>query len=61
MDENGGVVHRKCDAYNGGKVREIDQIEGIELFDWPVWDSFLLLVGGILGYNITYNIYHNRI
>ena len=30
-------------------------------FDWQVWDSFLLLVGGIMGYNITYNIYHNRI
>ena len=81
MDENGGFVHRKCNAYNGGKVSEIDRIERIELFeviefdgtfqlaapsqdvffDWQVWDSFLLLVGGILGYNITYNIYHNRI
>ena len=39
MDENGGFVHRKCNAYNGGKVSEIDQIERIELFEVIEFDG----------------------
>ena len=39
MDENGGFVHRKCNAYNGGKVSEIDRIERIELFEVIEFDG----------------------